>query len=46
MRLFALVRSQLWQTLDLMDILRRYGTVTESYRNVTRPEQGYSPGFT
>lgn len=45
-RLFALVRSQLWQTLDLMETLKRYGTAGGSYRNLARPEQGYFPGFT
>lgn len=45
-RLFALVRSQLWQTLDLMAILMGYGTAGGSYRNLARPEQEYFPGFT
>lgn len=45
-RLLALVRSQLWQKLDLMEILRRSGTAGESYRNLARPEQGYFPQFT
>ncbi len=45
-RLFALVRSQLWQRLDLMATLNRYGTAGGSYRNLARPEQGYFAEFT
>lgn len=44
-RLYALVRSQIWQKLDLMELLKRYGTATGSYRNIARPEQGFFPGF-
>lgn len=44
-RLFALVRSQIWQTLDLPEILRRYGTAGGSYRNMAQPEQGFFPQF-
>jgi hypothetical protein len=44
-RLYAFVRSQIWQTLDLLELLKRYGTAKGSYRNLARPEQGYFPGF-
>lgn len=44
-RLYALVRSQLWQRLDLFEFLQRYGTAKGSYHNLVRPEQSYFPGF-
>ena len=44
-RLYALIRSQIWQRLDLAEFLQRYGTAQGSYRNLARPEQGYFPGF-
>lgn len=42
-RLFALVRSQLWQTLDFPEMMKRCGTAGGSYRNLAQPEQGYFP---
>jgi len=44
-RLYALVRSLVWEQRDLLSILRRYGTATGSYRNLAQPEQAYFPGF-
>ena len=44
-RLYALVRSILWRKLDVMEILKRYGTASGSYRNLAQPEQAYFPGL-
>jgi len=44
-RLYALVRSLIWEKRDILAILRRYGTAKGSYRNLARPEQAYLPGF-
>lgn len=44
-RLYALVRSLVWEKRDILAILRRYGTADGSYRNLARPEQAYLPGL-
>ena len=44
-RLYALVRSLVWEKRDITAILKRYGTAEGSYRNLARPEQAYFPGF-
>jgi hypothetical protein len=41
----TLVRSILWRKLDIIEILKRYGTATGSYRNLAQPEQAYLPGL-
>lgn len=44
-RLFTLVRSALWQRLDLLSLLRHYGTASGSFRMLGAPEQAYLPGL-
>ena len=44
-RLYALVRAIAWRKLDLLGVLKRYGTATGSYRNLAQPAQAYFPGF-
>jgi hypothetical protein len=44
-RLFTVIRAVMWQKLDLLELLRRYGTAGGSYRMLARPEQAYFPGF-
>lgn len=44
-RLWALCRSTLWRKIDLLELLRSYGTAAGSYRFIGRPEQAYFTGF-
>ena len=44
-RLYALVRALSWRKLDIIAVLRRYGTAQGSYKNLARPDQAYLPGF-
>lgn len=44
-RLYALVRSILWEKRDLWSVLDRYGTAKGSYRNTAQPSQAYLPGL-
>lgn len=44
-RLFTAVRSVIWQKLDILELLRGYGTAGGSFRMLARPEQAYFPGF-
>ena len=44
-RLYALVRSLVWDKRDILSILERYGTANSRYRNLARPEQAYLPGL-
>jgi len=44
-RLFTLIRSALWQKLDLRSLLESYGTAKGGGRFLGRPEQAYLPGF-
>lgn len=44
-RLFTLMRTALWEKIDLLDLLRRCGTAGGSYRALARPEQAYFPSF-
>lgn len=44
-RLFTILRAVLWEKLDLMKLLGRYGTAAGTFRNLARPEQAYFPGF-
>jgi len=44
-RLFALIRSALWQKLDLRSLLESYGTAKGGGRFLGQPEQAYLPGF-
>jgi Transposase DDE domain/Domain of unknown function (DUF4372) len=44
-RLFALLRSALWQKLDLRPLLQSYGTAKGGGRFRGQPEQAFLPGF-
>jgi hypothetical protein len=44
-RLFTILRAALWEKLDLLKLLARYGTASGSFRSLARPEQAYFPGF-
>lgn len=44
-RLWALCRSLLWRKVDLLDLLKSYGTAPQRHRFLTRPEQAYFAGF-
>jgi transposase len=44
-RLFALIRSALWQKMDLRSLLESYGTAKGGGRFLGQPEQAYLPGF-
>ena len=44
-RLFALMRSALWQKLELRSLLEVYGTAGGGGRFLGRPEQAYLPGL-
>jgi hypothetical protein len=44
-RLFALIRSALWQRLELRSLLECYGTAGGGGRFLGTPQQAYLPGF-
>ncbi len=44
-RLWTLVRAALWRKLDLVALLKRYGTAGGSFRYLGAPEQAYLPGI-
>jgi hypothetical protein len=44
-RLWAVVRSSLWQRLDLRRLLEGYGTAGGNYRYLARPEDLWLPGL-
>lgn len=44
-RLRAVIRSGLWQKLDLTALLQSYGTADGHFRFIARPEQAYFPSF-
>ena len=44
-RLFTLLRAAQWQKLDVLALLRAYGTAGGRFRHLARPEQAYLPGF-
>ncbi len=44
-RLFALIRSALWEKLELRSLLEVYGTAGGGGRFLGRPEQAYLPGL-
>lgn len=44
-RLFTLLRSALWQKLELRSLLERYGTAGGGGRFLGTPEQAYLPGL-
>ena len=44
-RLFTLTRSALWRRLDLLELLKSYGTAGGSFRLIGQPEQAFLPGI-
>lgn len=44
-RLWALVRTALWRKLDVLALLRSYGTASGHFRMLGQPEAAYLPGF-
>ena len=44
-RLWALVRTALWKKLDVLALLRSYGTAGGSFRMLGQPETAYLPGL-
>jgi hypothetical protein len=44
-RLWALVRTLLWRKIDVVALLRAYGTAGGSFRMLGRPEAAYLPGL-
>jgi len=44
-RLFTLTRSALWKRIDLMELLRSYGTAGGNFRCLGQPEQAFLPGI-
>ena len=45
-RVWATIRSALWLKIDLVSLLRCYGTASGSFRLLGQPEQAYLPGLT
>jgi hypothetical protein len=44
-RIFTLLRGVLWSRIDLMALLKSYGTAGGSFRALAAPEQAYLPAF-
>lgn len=44
-RMFAITRATLWRKIDLMELLRSYGTAGGHFRHLATPEQAYFAGF-
>jgi len=44
-RLWALCRSTLWRKIELLELLRFYGTADRTISFIGRPEQAYFAGF-
>jgi len=44
-RLWACVRAGLWLKLDLVSLLKCYGTARPRWRLLAQPQQAYLPGF-
>ena len=44
-RMFTVTRAVLWRKLDLLELLRGYGTASGHYRHLATPEQAYFAGF-
>ena len=44
-RLWAVTRAALWLNLEVLSLLRSYGTAGGDFRMLGRPEQAYLPGF-
>ena len=44
-RLFTISRAILWEKVELLKLLRSYGTADGSFRHLAQPEQAYFPVF-
>lgn len=44
-RIFTVTRAILWSRIDLMALLKSYGTAGGSFRALAAPQQAYLPGF-
>ena len=44
-RLFTMLRAVLWSKLDILCLLKSYGTAGGSFRMLAAPEQAYLPSF-
>jgi hypothetical protein len=44
-RLFTIARAALWRKIDLLELLRSYGTAGGHFRHLATPEQAYFAGF-
>jgi hypothetical protein len=44
-RLFTITRAALWRKVDLLALLRGYGTAGGHFRHLATPEQAYFAGF-
>jgi len=45
LRLWAVIRAALWSKLDLLALLKSYGTAAGSFRCLAQPQQAYLPGL-
>lgn len=45
LRLWAVIRATLWSKLDLLALLKSYGTAGGSFRCLAQPQQAYLPGM-
>ena len=46
MRLFAVTRSALWERLDLLGLLKSYGTASGRFKVIGALNEAWLPGFT
>jgi len=44
-RMFTITRAALWRKIDLLELLRGYGTAGGHFRHLATPEQAYFAGF-
>jgi hypothetical protein len=44
-RMFTITRAILWRKIDLLELLRSYGTAGGHFRHLATPEQAYFAGF-
>lgn len=44
-RMFTLTRAALWRKIDLLELLKSYGTAGGHFRHLATPDQAYFPGF-
>ena len=44
-RIFTVTRAVLWRKIDLLELLRSYGTAGGHLRHLATPEQAYFAGF-